>query len=103
VDLTALVQGWVSDPETNFGTILRSEGDGAVTVDANSSEYARYDQRPSLIVEYMLPSELPAAGHEGLQLPGVSSLSQPLRFKLSTPGPPDPAAPASLPETRSDR
>lgn len=101
VDLTSLVQGWVQTPETNFGTVIRTEGDGAVTVDANSSDYVRWDQRPSLIVEYVLPSPLPSAapppGSQPSDGPGRSQPQRPILFRASVPAPADPIKPAIVP------
>jgi predicted esterase len=53
LDVTDLVVGWIADPASNLGIVLRSEGD-AVQYDVASSEHSNVGLRPRLLVVYPL-------------------------------------------------
>lgn len=55
MDITALVQDWVRNPDQNFGVILTGIGAAGVRYDLLSSEFWNVALRPMLTVTYQMP------------------------------------------------
>lgn len=55
LNLTDLVQGWVADPNSNAGMLIKGGGNVSVQYHFWSSEYANDNFRPRLVVTYMTP------------------------------------------------
>ncbi len=53
LDVTAMVQAWVSDPPSNYGVIVKSFGPSVVGYDLASSRYSDPLARPKLVVVYL--------------------------------------------------
>ena len=70
-DVTPLVQGWVDNPSTNYGLILKPLAGTNVQYNAYSSEYPDPNLRPRLTVIYHPPSPAPPAqGQPQARAPG---------------------------------
>jgi len=60
LEITNLVQAWVSYPASNLGAVLKANGPVAVQYDFASSEYPTVSQRPLLMVHYIPGGAAPA-------------------------------------------
>ncbi|MBC7224753.1 MAG: DNRLRE domain-containing protein, partial [Anaerolineae bacterium] len=72
-DITPLVQGWVDNPASNYGLIIKPLAGTNVQYNAYSSEYPISDFRPKLTVTYHPPSPAPPA-RSGLPMRALGSL-----------------------------
>ena len=59
LDVTALVQEWVRDPEMNQGLLLEGASSGGVQYTFLSSEWNDPAQRPRLVIRYTVPTPTP--------------------------------------------
>jgi hypothetical protein len=64
-DVTALVQEWVSAPQTNYGLLMVGEGSVSMQINLASSSWSVMDFRPQLEVEYvpLAPTATPLVTH----------------------------------------
>lgn len=92
LDVTSLVQGWIAAPGTNNGMLIKAGGDGAVTIDLDSSEWKDEANHPSLIIEYTVPTPYAIRTLVPAGVQGSTSPSSVIRFKTSNP---------ALPESRA--
>jgi len=90
LDATSLVRDWLSDPAGNFGVLLKASGNAAVGYSFMSRESFYANQRPRLVVSYVLPDELPTPGTPTATPTPTPEFPWPLRMKpvatLDTPG-----------------
>jgi len=82
-DVTPAVQGWLADPESNFGLLLRSGISGSAVYHFNSSEDNASDRRPRLVIAVVDPSVTPVATATGE--PTATATLQPSATASSTP------------------
>mgnify|MGYP005841554835 CR=1 FL=1 len=59
LDVTKTVQHWMSHPESNWGFILRSEGEVSVEYTFYTSDYVNPDPRPKLVVRFSYDTPTP--------------------------------------------
>jgi len=53
-DVTTLVRRWLADPATNNGLLLRGQTSGSTYYYLASSEYGRIDNRPRLVISFVV-------------------------------------------------
>ncbi len=59
LSLTDLVQGWVAEPASNYGLVLRGGGTQSGVYALASSEWTNITERPALRVIYTIPTPTP--------------------------------------------
>ena len=58
-DITSAVNGWLANPASNFGVLVRGSACGAVTYQFSSSEDGAQEYRPRLLISYREPTPTP--------------------------------------------
>lgn len=54
-DVKELVRGWVNNPQTNYGFLLRGSGSASVSYSFASANYPSISARPQLVIDYTAP------------------------------------------------
>lgn len=86
LDVTSLVDGWLSNPESNQGVVLRS-GSPDVTYTLASSENQTASRRPKLLIVYPLATPTPTSTPTPTQTPTATPSPTPTATPSPTPTP----------------